>query len=417
MMIVLGTLGLAVTVVLLGLQVFWACRFALSFPPRSPAGDDEQLPYAAVILCVRGADPSLPSCVQGLFDQDYPRFQIRIVLDSADDPAFEVLCRALGENPPANVKALVLESPEPTCSLKVSALMQALGELDESIQAVALIDADVVPYRHWLRDLMWPFADPTVGATTGFRWYVPDGKTNWWTLVRSMWNAGACTQMAALHIPWGGSLALRASLFRDSDLFDCWSRSFGEDTSCYRVVRSEGMRLACVPAATMVNHDSIGPKRGCAFIRRQLVSARLGHENWPAVLALGLGTPLAVLGTMVLAGVAWAEGVWALAAGLAAALALYSLGLGLCLAWADRHINRLAQARGEAAYSFSWRSLLAAPFTMAVYVACLVSAAVVRRVEWRGITYNLEGARRIRMVEYRPFRSTIKERDPHPSLA
>jgi hypothetical protein len=104
-------------------------------------------------------------------------------------------------------------------------------------------------------------------------------------------------------------------------------------------------------------------------------------------------------------------------AGLAATLGLYSLGLGLCLAWADRHINRLVQARGGAAYSFSWRSLLAAPFTMAVYVICLISAAFVRRVEWRGITYNLEGARRIRMVEYRPFRSTIKERDPHPSLA
>jgi hypothetical protein len=417
MMIVLGTVCLVIVAFLLGLQVFWACRFALSFPPRPPSVDTEQLPCAAVILCVRGADPSLPACVQGLFRQDYPRFQIRIVLDSAADPAFEVLCRALGENPPANVRALVLENPEPTCSLKVSALMQAMGELDEDIEVVALIDADVVPYRHWLRDLLTPFADPNVGATTGFRWYVPKGKSNWWTLVRSMWNAGACTQMAALHIPWGGSLALRTSLFRDSDLFDCWSHSFGEDTSCHRVVRSQGLRLECVPAVTMVNHDSIGAKRGFAFIRRQLISARLGHENWPWVLAIGVGTPLVALGTMVLAGLTWATSGWALAAGLAAALALYALGLGLCLAWADRHIDQLVQARGEAAYSFSWRSLLAAPFTLAVYVACLVSAAFVRRVEWRGITYALEGARRIRMVAYRPYHSIAKERDAHPSLA
>jgi hypothetical protein len=417
MMIVLGTLCLVIVVLLLGLQVFWACRFALSFPPQPIATDEAQLPFAAVILCVRGADPSLPACLRGLFQQDYPRFQIRIVLDSAADPAFEVLCRALGENPPANVKALVLENPEPTCSLKVSALMQAMGELDDAIETVALIDADVIPYRHWLRDLMAPFADPGVGATTGFRWYVPNGKTNWWTLVRSMWNAGACTQMAALHIPWGGSLALRTSLFRVSDLFDRWSRSFGEDTSCHRVVCSQGLRLEFVPAVTMVNHDSIGAKRGFAFIRRQLISARLGHENWPAVLALGLGTPLAVVAAMALAVATWAAGGWALASGLAAALVLYALGLGLCLAWADRQINRMVQARGEAPYSFSWPSLLAGPFTMAVYLACLVSASFVRRVEWRGITYTLEGARRIRMVEYRPFRNTVRERDPHPSLA
>ena len=417
MMIVLGTVCLVIVAFLLGLQVFWACRFALSFPPRPATADEEQLPFAAVILCVRGADPSLPACVQGLFQQDYPRFQIRIVLDSAGDPAFEVLCRALGKNPPANVKALVLENPEPTCSLKVSALMQAMGELDDAIEVVALIDADVVPYRHWLRDLVTPFADPTIGATTGFRWYAPNGKTNWWTLVRSMWNAGACTQMAALHIPWGGSLALRTSLYRDSDLFDRWLHSFGEDTSCHRVVRSQGLRLACVPAVTMVNHDSIGAKRGFTFIRRQLVSARLGHENWPWVLALGIGAPLIVLLTMALAALTWADGGWALAAGLAVALALYALGLSLCLAWADRHINRMVQARGGAPYSFSWRSLLAGPFTLGVYVACLFSAALVRRVEWRGITYSLQGARRIRMLEYRPYRSAAKERDPHPSLA
>jgi hypothetical protein len=167
----------------------------------------------------------------------------------------------------------------------------------------------------------------------------------------------------------------------------------------------------------MVNHDSIGAKRGFAFIRRQLVSARLGHENWPWVLTIGIGTPLLALLAMALAAVTWAAGGWALAAGLAVALALYALGLGLCLAWADRHINRLVQARGGSAYGFSWQSLLAGPFTMAVYVACLVSAAFVRRVEWRGITYALEGARRIRMTEYRPYRSAAQERDPHPSLA
>jgi hypothetical protein len=96
---------------------------------------------------------------------------------------------------------------------------------------------------------------------------------------------------------------------------------------------------------------------------------------------------------------------------------VYSLALGLCWIVADRQINRLVQARGELPYSFPWRSLLAAPFAMAVYVACLISAAFVRRVEWRGITYKLEGDRRIRMVKYLPFCSAVQGRDPRPSLA
>src|SRR5262249_46351356 len=162
--------------------------------------------------------------------------------------------------------------------LKSSALIQALSGLDESIQAVALIDADVVPYRNWLRDLMRPFADPKVGTTTGFRWYVPKGKANLWTLIRSVWNAGACTQMAAFNIPWGGSMALRTSLFRETDLLERWSHSFGEDTSCHMAVRERGLRLANVPAVTMVNHEVTKGRNGFSFIQRQLISARLGHE-------------------------------------------------------------------------------------------------------------------------------------------
>jgi hypothetical protein len=412
MMSVIGAVGLAIAVILLGLQVFWACRFALSFRPRAVPLVEEPLPLAAVILCVRGADPSLAACVKGLVRQDYPSFQVFIVLDSAGDPAVAMLHDVLGKNPPPNVKMLVLESPQSTCSLKVSALMQAVGELEESIQAIALIDADVVPHRHWLRELMQPFADPSIGASTGFRWHVPNGRTNWWTLVRCVWNAVACTQMAALKIPWGGSMALRASLCRSADMLSCWSRSFGEDTSCHRVLRSQGYRLACVPALTMVNRESIGSKGCFTFIRRQLVSARLGHENWPTVLAIGLGTPAAVLATAVCAAAALTNGEWELALGLASALAIYSFAMALCLGGADRQINRLLQARGEPRYPFTGRSLVTAPFTAAFYVACLISAAFVRRVEWRGITYVVEGANYLRMVHYRPIQSAVNESEP-----
>jgi hypothetical protein len=95
-------------------------------------------------------------------------------------------------------------------------------------------------------------------------------------------------------------------------------------------------------------------------------------------------------------------------------------GLGVALAaawvWADRQINRLAHRRGEEAYGFSWRSLLAVPLTMAVHFTCLVSASFLRKVEWRGITYELEGRKRLRLLEYRPFRSEPQAADPNSSL-
>src|SRR5262249_14303300 len=155
-------------------------------------------------------------------------------------------------------------------SLKVSALLQAIHELKSSIAVVALIDADVTPYRHWLRDLVQPLSDPAVGATSGVRWYMPLGKSSLGTAIRSLWNAVAFTQMVNLHIPWAGSMAFRADLFRKSHLLDQWAQSFVEDTPSHRVLRSLGLRLCHVSAVTMVNHESIGLKDCYRFIRRQL---------------------------------------------------------------------------------------------------------------------------------------------------
>jgi hypothetical protein len=90
--------------------------------------------------------------------------------------------------------------------------------------------------------------------TTGVRWYLPR-TTDWGSLVRCLWNAAACTQVFAFHIPWGGPMAFQAELFRDTDLLHHWKRCFCEDTVSYGVLRRLGLRLGFVPAATMVNPE------------------------------------------------------------------------------------------------------------------------------------------------------------------
>src|SRR5262249_12282119 len=140
-------------------------------------------PRVAVVLPVRGADPSLPACLDGLLRQDYPRYDVRVVVDSPTDPAWAAVRGALAAGHPADVRVSVLEERLPTCSLKLSALVQAVGGLDDSYPVVALVDADVVPHAGWLRDLVAPLRDPAVGAATGVRWFAPEG-SGWGELVR-----------------------------------------------------------------------------------------------------------------------------------------------------------------------------------------------------------------------------------------
>ncbi len=188
-----------------------------------------------------GADPFLARCLDGLLRQDYPSYEIRIVVDSPADPAWEIVREVLAKPACADVKVALLERRLETCSLKVSALLQALDGLDDSCQAVALIDADATPRTHWLRDLAAPLRDPKVGATSGVRWYITDSP-QWGSLVRMAWGAAAAAQMVAFGIPWGGSMAFSAPI--------CWQRSNIQRRMGEMFVRGRAPRRSSSPVGS-----------------------------------------------------------------------------------------------------------------------------------------------------------------------
>ena len=257
----LAVAAVVLVFVFVGAQAFWAWRLALLYPPAPGATATEgDWPHVAVMLPIRGADPSLALCLEGLLDQDYPSYDITIIVDSETDPAWEIVREVLAKRPGAAVKLTLLERRRETCSLKVSALLQGLAGLDESCQAVALIDADAAPRPQWLRDLTAPLCDAKVGATTGVRWYITDSP-QWGSLVRMAWGAAAASQMFAFGIPWGGSMAFRSELLRRSPIVEKWANCLCEDVPLESVLHGLGLRLHFVLAATMVNCESVGSSR------------------------------------------------------------------------------------------------------------------------------------------------------------
>src|SRR5438132_1412721 len=138
-MLSLAAISAFIALFCLAFQVYWACRFVLRYSQQSaPKSAPNSWPRATVLLCIRGADPSLFNCLDGLLHQDYPHYDIRIVIDSADDPAWDIIRSILAREDLPSVKVNVLVNRHETCSLKLSALVQAIGELDESTEVVAL---------------------------------------------------------------------------------------------------------------------------------------------------------------------------------------------------------------------------------------------------------------------------------------
>src|SRR5205085_10102974 len=92
---------LAALAIFVFLPVVWAWRLALLYERRAKAKQETDFaPRAAVILSLRGGDPSLTPCLERLLEQDYPDYSIWIVIDNRDDPAWalvdDVIARAAG---------------------------------------------------------------------------------------------------------------------------------------------------------------------------------------------------------------------------------------------------------------------------------------------------------------------------------
>lgn len=400
----------------LGLQTVWCYRFVGSFDSRPPVPVPEDLlPKVALVMTLRGADPFLDRTLEGLTQLDYPHYDIHIVVDNKDDPAWDMVQRLVIERGCRNIKVEELSDRRTTCSLRMSSLIQAVSSLDSSYGVVAIVDADVVTYPRWLRDMVAPLSDPEVGATSGVRWYMPE-ESNAGTLVRYIWNAAAAAQMYAFGIGWGGSLALRTSFLRDAGILEKWSQIMFEDIFTVNEMNSLGRKLRFVPAATMINRESIDLAGCVKFISRQVLNVRMYHRNWLTISAYALVSAIGLNGALVVGGVALAKGRIAEAAIIGAAFTVYALGMGWLLILSEKTCHRGAAERGEPIAALSWKLIGAGVLAHYVYLTGVVRALRVTEIEWRGIKYDLAGPRRVNLQQYVPYRPQLAAENARVSL-
>ncbi len=376
--------------------------------------DSDALP-ATIILALRGKDPFLPACIQGMLSQDYPDFDVKMVVDCPEDSALPVVNEALRDvSAPLRekVEVLFLENPLPTCGLKCSSLIRAIDKLRPECEFVALLDADTVPHPTWLRELATGLQPENVGAATGNRWYMP-GSMNAGSLVRYVWNAAAVVQMCMYNIAWGGSLAIKTRVFRETDLLDKWSNAFCDDTMLFAHLKRAKLKVKFVPSLMMVNREQCDLGGFYRWVRRQLLTARLYHPAWFNVVFHGVSTALTPAAALIVGLVALATG-HDLAGGIAlGGFVFYQSAVILLLPPMEFAVRRIVKDRGEPVrwigWANVWKYIVAIPATQIVYFPALVSACFLRNVGWRGVEYQVRGPWNIKMTEYVPYASEDSE--------
>lgn len=404
-MTTLDLLCMAMLVVITVTQVVLVARFSriCGASAGRPAVTATCLAPARVVLCLRGSDPFLGETIRAAVEQDHPDYELRVIVDSRDDPAWEEVRAALAATRPrCRVVVEPLATRPATSSLKCASLLQGLRDVEREAAMVALLDADVVPSATWLRTLGTALAAEGCGVATGNRWYAPpDAGLGSWT--RAGWNAGALVQMVCFGIPWGGTLALRSGLLDAAGLREKWAAALCEDTLIPAALAGSGQRVSFVPALIAVNRESVTLSSLVPWITRQLLTARLYHPAWPVVAVFGLSAPLTVMATAVALGLAAGRGAGAVACGLLACLAAFLTSLPTLYLWIERVVLRtIATEAGRDVPASPLGCVIRGTFAaQTVYGGAILRAMVLTSTTWRGVTYAIRGPWGVRLVAER----------------
>ncbi|QLE59073.1 glycosyltransferase family 2 protein [Nostoc sp. TCL26-01] len=404
-------LAILISKFLVGWLIFQVCcvlLFLRCLNSRTNNLPDELLPKTAVLLCLRGADPFLGDCLRSLLKQNYPRYDLKVIVDSQQDPAWQVVRGIIDELDAANVQVSHLRTVRQSCSLKCSSLIQAVSDLDDSYKVVALVDADTVVHTNWLRELVSPLNYPQVGATTGNRWYLPTGRY-WGSLVRYIWNVSAIVQMYLYGIPWGGTLAIKTEVLRQTGLLERWGQAFGEDTVMRSVLAKYNLEVKFVPSLIMLNREECDLPSLRYWLQRQLLSSRLYHPWWWLVVADAVCTILLPSFLIVVWFTAFLSGQGETATFAFSWYVIYILALVMLMLFLELGVQPIIRSHGQQVTKLSapliWRMIVSMPLTHWVYGWAMLAALRMQTVTWRGVTYEVNSTGNIQLMEYRPYQS------------
>ncbi len=385
---------LAAIVIWLGLRSLrGGLRFARYLEAELKQEYPEFTPFVTVFVPCRGVDDGMRENLLAILGQEYPAFEIIVVADRADDPALAVVaeaCRSFDRQTSPSVR-VVIAGAATDSGQKVHSLRAAVGEADPQNAVFAFVDTDARPSSRWLQSLVAPLSDKSIGAATGYRWFVARGGIA--AHLRSVWNASIASALGAQrdkNFCWGGSTAIRRETFEQVKVADRWRGTVSDDFTMTRVLHEAALPIKFVPQCLTPSFESCSFHELIEFTTRQLkITRAYAPHLWKAVLTGSLLFGLGFFGGISLVAGRAAMGR-SFATPLILLLVIFALGMmksylrlrAVRLVIADRRLRSFTTTLAHltlwplASLLFLWNAL----------------AAISRRITWRGITYELKSS-------------------------
>ena len=360
-------------------------------------------PPLTLVLPCRGIDPGLAENLRTYFELDYPDFQLLLVTDSSSDLSVPVLERSLRDHPGVKGK-LLFAGKARNRSQKVQNLLYALEFLRDQDEVIAFGDSDIRPRPDWLRFLVAPLVDRKVGASTGFRWYLPPDRS-FASVLRSVWNAGISSLMKERDciFAWGGAMALSREVFESSRVADYWTEALSDDFGLSQAVRNAGLSICFQPQCLSFSYENSNWRTLLDWTYRQLLITRLCAPKLSGIafathflnVLTVWGGGLFLLVTSTVGSAGQGRLTFLLASILTSVYLLGCLKGGLRL----KAVTLLFETEAFQMKSYRWAYIFWGPLASLLSLVGMVRALFTRTIEWRGIRYRMIAPNRTVVID------------------
>ena len=365
----------------------------------------EFTPFATVFVPCRGLDDGLKENIEAIFAQAYPAFEIIFVSDRADDPALAIIEEArrsfAGESGPT--MRFLVSGPATDSGQKVHNLRVAVAAADPQSEIFVFVDTDARPRADWLSTLIKPLQDPDLGATTGYRWFIPV-RGGVAAHLRSVWNAAiasALGEQPEKNFCWGGSTAIRRETFQNRKVVEYWRGTVSDDFALTRALHDGDLPIKFVPQCLTASFEDCTLGGLIEFTNRQLkITRAYAAHLWKGVL---IGSLVFVLVFFGGAGLVIARALLGLSFATPLVLLLVIFALGSMKShFRLRAVSQVIPDERLRSVGTALAHLMLWPLASVLYLYNGLVAAVSRRITWRGITYELKS----------PTETVILSREP-----
>lgn len=343
-------------------------------------------PFVSVIAPGRGLEPGLADNLYPLLNQDYPRYEVLFVFDDADDPAIKIVAE-LKHTVPTRV---VIAGPATDSGQKVHNLRVAVNEVDPQSEVLVFVDTDARPSQNWLRQLVAPLADETLGASTGYRWFLPE-RGGIASRLRSVWNASIASALArdtAKNFCWGGSTAIHRTTFDRLNVAERWRGTVSDDFTITHVLKEAKLPIHFTPNCLVASAGDCDFRELLEFTTRQIKITRVYASHlWLPLLLGSVLFAIAFFGGFILI-ILQIFGILSKSLVVAAVvLLIFTLGAAKSFIRFRAVSTVLKTSRLDLlAHIFLW------PIASLLYLYNAIVAGFSRRITWRGITYELKSS-------------------------